>query len=182
MAGPTARPSGVSPQSAIGTSTPDRKWSRHPQVGLAAGSAVFAMIGIWSAWEGYSLGLYQFGTLEPGFFPFVFGVCLVVIALLSLGIDILHALRREPTVTPQDDDATGGSMRAFSYLVVGVGFGIAMNWIGFLPAALVGVFVLVRIVEQMPWRTSLLTAFGSAVAADLLFVRLLSVPLPAVPI
>jgi hypothetical protein len=34
----------------------------------------------------------------------------------------------------------------------------------------------------MPWRTALLTAGGAAVAADLLFVRLLKVPLPPIPL
>jgi hypothetical protein len=147
----------------------------------AAGSAAFACIGAWAALEARALGLYEFGSPAPGLFPFVFGVLLVAIALLSLVIDVLHALRREPQAPrPERADKRGG-VRVFGYLAVGMACAIAMNWIGFLPAALVGILLLVRVVERMPWRASLLTAVGSAVAADLLFVRLLSVPLPAVP-
>lgn len=147
----------------------------------ASGSAAFAGVGTWAALEAQALGLYEFGTPAPGLFPFVFGVLLVAIALLSLAIDILHLLRHdsEPFV-PERSDTRGGA-RVFGYLAVGMLCAIAMNWVGFLPAALLALLLLVRVVERMSWRASLLTAVGSAVAADLLFVRLLSVPLPAVP-
>ena len=147
----------------------------------AAGSASFAGIGAWAALQARALGLYEFGAPAPGLFPFVFGLLLVAIALLSLVIDILHALRGDSEAPVRERSDARGGIRVFGYLAVGMTCAIAMEWIGFLAAALLGILLLVRVVERMPWRASLLTAVGSAVAADLLFVRLLSVPLPAVP-
>jgi hypothetical protein len=161
--------------------SPGRAGVSRANLWKAAGSAAFACLGAWAALEARALGLYEFGTPGPGLFPFVFGVLLVAIALLSLAIDIFHALRPDAEVIVPERSDTRGGIRVFGYLAVGMAGSIAMNWIGFLPAALLGILLLVRVVERMPWRASLLTAVGSAVAADLLFVRLLSVPLPAVP-
>lgn len=147
----------------------------------AAGSAVFAVVGIWSAWEGRSLGLFQFGSPAPGLFPFIFGVMLVAIALLSLGIEIFRMARAAPPAEAPEEGTAGGRKRVIGYLAIGVGCTAAMNWIGFVPAALLGILLLVRAIEGMSWRTSLLVAVGSAIVADLLFVRLLAVPLPAIP-
>ncbi len=146
----------------------------------AAGSAVFASIGAWAAWEARAYGLYEFGSPAPGLFPFVFAILLLAIALLSLTIDLVHARSAAPETPAPDEACAQGSYRVFGYLGVGMVCAIVMNWIGFFPAALFGVFLLVRAIERMSWRASFLTALGSAVAADLLFVRLLAVPLPAI--
>jgi len=147
----------------------------------AAGSAGFAAVGAWAAWEAHPLGLYELGSPAPGLFPFVFGVLLLAIALLSLSIDVRQALRPGADAPSQQGGDLHGGIRVFGYLAIGTGCAVAMAWIGFVPAALLGILLLARCVERMSWRTALLTASGSAVAADLLFVRLLSVPLPATP-
>lgn len=177
MTGPSAEEPGAPTHSG-----PGRTGANRANLWKAAGSAAVACIGAWAALEALALGLYEFGAPAPGLFPFVFGVLLVAIALLSLVIDILQALRRDSEAFVPERSDTRGGVRVFGYLAVGMVCAIAMNWIGFLPAAFLGILLLVRLVERMSWRASLLTALGSAVAADLLFVRLLSVPLPAVPL
>lgn len=162
----------------------DRRYFSGPHLSPALGSLVFVLVGSWSAWEGKSLGLFMLGSPAPGLFPFVFGAMLAVIALISLGVDIARyrrMVRSIPVETVLEESEPGGPRRVVGYLAVGVGCAVTMNWIGFIPAALAGMLVLVRFVERLSWRTSLLIAVGSAIFAELLFVRLLAVPLPAMP-
>ena len=147
----------------------------------AAGSLVMAAIGCWAAWEGRSLGLCVLGTPAPGLFPFIFGVMLIAIALLCMVLDIASMRRSAATAAAPGDNDQGGLIRVIGYLAVGVALCIAMRWIGFVPAAFIGLLLLMRGFEGMPWKTSLPTALGATLAAYLLFVRLLAVPLPAIP-
>jgi len=159
--------------------------SRRETFARAAGSAAGLAIGAWAAWEGWRLRLFDLGSPGPGLFPFLFGVLLAAVALLSLAIDLRRARRAGPLPTPGSDagrDAAGGGVwRSCAYVLIGAGCMLAMQRIGFLAAVFVALLLLVRLVEQMSWRASLLTAFGAAVSADLLFVRLLSVQLPSWP-
>ncbi|MFN0160640.1 MAG: tripartite tricarboxylate transporter TctB family protein, partial [Burkholderiales bacterium] len=139
----------------------------------AAGSLAMAAIGCWAAWEGRKLGLFVLGTPAPGLFPFIFGVMLIAIALLCLVVDMVSMRRSAASTAPPADADPRGLLRVIGYLVVGVGFAIAMQWIGFVPAAFVGLLLLMRGCEGMPWRISLLTALGATLSAHLLFVRLL---------
>jgi hypothetical protein len=146
-----------------------------------AGSLAMAGIGCWAAWEGRTLGLFVLGTPAPGLFPFIFGCMLLVMALLCLIIDIA-AMRgggADPAV-PVDDRS--GLTRVAGYLAVGVGCAIAMQWVGFVLAAFVALLLLMRGFERMPWKVSLLTTVGATSVAYVLFVRLLGVPLPAMPL
>jgi hypothetical protein len=159
--------------------------SRREALARAAGSAAGLAIGGWATWEGRRLGLFDLGSPGPGLFPFLFGVLLAAVSLLSLAIDLGRARRPGgPAFAGADaaDDAAGrGVWRSFAYVLIGAGCMLAMQRIGFLAAVSVALLLLVRGVERMSWRASLLTAFGAAVAADLLFIRLLSVQLPSWP-
>ena len=177
--------SAVSSADSTAGPTRDRRHFSGPHISHALGSLVFVLVGAWSAWEGKSLGLFQFGSPAPGLFPFVFGAMLGVIAFISLGVDIARYRRMAssvPAETVLEEGEPGGRRRVVGYLVVGVGCALTMNWIGFIPAALIGMLVLTRLVERLSWRASLLITVGSAICAELLFHRLLAVPLPAIPI
>lgn len=146
-----------------------------------AGSLAMAGIGCWAAWEGRTLGLFVLGTPAPGLFPFIFGCMLLVMAVLCLIVDIA-AMRgggAAPAVPAVDPS---GLTRVAGYLAVGVGCAIAMQWVGFVFAAFLSLLLLMRGFERMPWKVSLLTTVGATAVAYVLFVRLLGVPLPAMPL
>jgi putative tricarboxylic transport membrane protein len=165
-------------------------------VRAAAGSALFAALGVFAAIEGRALGLTDLGSPGPGLFPFLFGVLLAATAGLSLCVDLVrvrraadprHARRQMPATDGlgedrRDDRAPGGGARVLGYVAIAAAMTASMGWTGFVPAAFAGLLAMVRGIERMPWRTALLTAGGAAVAADLLFVRLLKVPLPPIPL
>jgi putative tricarboxylic transport membrane protein len=159
--------------------------SRREAFARAAGSVAGLAIGAWAAREGWRIGLFDLGSPGPGLFPFLFGVLLAAVALLSLVIDLSRmrpaAVLPLPDTTAEQDASGGGVWRSFAYVLIGAGCMLAMQRVGFLAAVFVALLVLVRGVERMSWRASLLTAFGAAVSADLLFVRLLSVQLPSWP-
>ncbi len=160
---------------------------RRDRAGLhaAAGSLGFGLLGVGAAWGGSEIGLFSLGAPAPGLFPFCFGVLLAAVAAASLVVDLTRHARARPGVPAGADDepaAPGGNRRVVGYLAVGIGCALAMTTIGFVPAALVSVLALVRGVERMPWRLSLLVTAGSVLVAYLLFARLLAVPLPRIPI
>ena len=146
-----------------------------------AGSLAMAGIGCWAAWEGRTLGLFVLGTPAPGLFPFIFGCMLLVMALLCLIVDIA-AMRGGGAAPAVQTDDRSGLTRVAGYLAVGVSCAIAMQWVGFVLAAFVGLLLLMRGFERMPWKVSLLTTLGATSVAYVLFVRLLGVPLPAMPL
>lgn len=151
---------------------------------------------MFAAIEGRALGLTDLGSPGPGLFPFLFGVLLTAAAGLSLCVDLVRVrraagpddARRQTPATDglgrdrPDDHAPGGGARVLGYVSIAAAITAGMGWVGFMPAAFAGLLAMVRGIERMPWRTALLTAGGAAVAADLLFVRLLKVPLPAIPL
>lgn len=151
---------------------------------------------MFAAVEGRTLGLTDLGSPGPGLFPFIFGVLLAAAAGLSLCVDLVRMRRAARPVDARDrasatdapgedcpgDQSPGGGARVLGYVTVAAAITAGMGWVGFVPAAFAGLLAMVRGIERMPWRTALLTSGGAAVAADLLFVRLLKVPLPAIPL
>jgi len=119
--------------------------------------------------SGYEYGLWDLGAPGPGFFPIVAGGALLLLALATLA-------EREG---PAEDGVF--IRRLLGYVAGLVGFALAMEPLGALPAVAVLFVWLLGAVEGLSWRAVASTTVVATAGAWLLFDRLLNVPLPRGP-
>lgn len=137
----------------------------------ASGTAllVFALA---VAWEAAKLPFGSVNTPDAGFFP------------LSLAI-ALTALSGLIVVRSWLPDAAAGTMPSWSgagrvtmAAVAMVAYVAVIEWLGYLLATALVMLALLRGIERLKWRTSLVVTIASVVGSYVLFRRL-GVPLPS---
>jgi putative tricarboxylic transport membrane protein len=73
----------------------------------------------------------------------------------------------------------GGWRRVGATLAAMAGFALVLEPLGFLLAAFLSMVALLRAVEAQSWRRIIVIAAAAALVSQLVFARLLGVPLPA---
>jgi putative tricarboxylic transport membrane protein len=123
-------------------------------------------------------GEFPFGTLrvpQSAFFPKVLAVLLAALSLLML-IRPAAALATAEEAGAID---AGGWRRVGATLAAMAGFALVLEPLGFLLAAFLSMVALLRAVEAQSWRRIIVIAAAAALVSQLVFARLLGVPLPA---
>jgi putative tricarboxylic transport membrane protein len=106
-------------------------------------------------------------------------VSLAILAVLLIAQDLWRG-RRVVASAGQAPDASGthAHRRAAGMLLLGIGYLALVGTIGYLPAIALLILATARYMGR-PWSAQLaLIAAGGALLYDLLFVRLLGIPLP----
>jgi putative tricarboxylic transport membrane protein len=101
-----------------------------------------------------------------------------IIAGIMLVVGLALILRRRPD--PEDTEGSGRHRPRDTVLAVGatVALGLLLDTLGLIPAGIVYVLVLQRLVGA-PWRIAVPFAVATPIAIWLVFVTVLHVPLPA---
>lgn len=107
-------------------------------------------------------------------------VSLAVLAALLIAQDLWRA--RRVAAAARDEEREGGGteahLRAAGMLLIGVGYLLVVNTIGYVPAIALLVLATALFMGR-PWSAELiLLSLGGALLYYLLFVRLLGIPLP----
>ncbi|OZM76176.1 hypothetical protein CFP66_42705 [Pseudonocardia sp. MH-G8] len=130
---------------------------------------VVLALGVAALLGSFALGVGSPGDPDTGTWPLLVSAVLVV-----LGVALLVAVRR--THDAERFSRAGGLVLAG--LATMVAFVAVLEVIGFeIPAALL-TFVWLRFLGHEGWRTSIVTSVGVVVAFYVVFVGLLSVPIP----
>jgi putative tricarboxylic transport membrane protein len=130
---------------------------------VVVGLGVAALLG------SLALGVGSARTPDTGTWPL-----LVSIVLVALGLGLLALAGR----TRDAERFTGASGLVLAGLATMVGFVAVVAVIGFeIPSALL-MFVWLRFLGGESWRTSVITSLATVVAFYVVFVGLLSVPIP----
>ena len=143
---------------------------------------VTAAVGAAASWNARDLTMFGDHSVPgPGFFPKILAGLLI-----SLGLLLAVIAAREKTETPaaDADDSTGGHrmVRPVAVLVV---FGVIaplVAVIGYIPAMVLLVVVVLYGVERRRDLRSLLAAVLIPVATYVLFAHLFAIPLPSGPL
>lgn len=107
-------------------------------------------------------------------------VSLAILAALLIAQDLWRARRAAAVAPGKDADAgvTEAHLRAAGMLLIGMGYLVVVNTIGYVPAVALLVLATARFMGR-PWSVQLvLLALGGALVYYLLFARLLGIPLP----
>jgi putative tricarboxylic transport membrane protein len=140
---------------------------------------------IWMSLGGlFAAGAWQHGLMRrgvpgPGFLPFFSGLALILASLIVL-IPALARARdtvRKPLFPERD------SLRKVVVAVAAlIGFGIALEYLGYLLSTLVFMLAVAQLIERRRWGAAFTLAVLTAVLSHLLFVVLLEVQLPKGPL
>ena len=107
-------------------------------------------------------------------------VSLALLSALLIAQDLWRA-RRAGAAAGSDNREVGGAdahLRAAGMLLIGMGYLVVVNPIGYVPAVALLVLATARFMGR-PWSAGLiLLALGGALLYHLLFARLLGIPLP----
>jgi putative tricarboxylic transport membrane protein len=139
--------------------------------------AVLAALGVFIITQALAWDYYTLDGPGPGFFPFWYGVAMVVLSLLL----VLNAARADPDGESKGVDwhATGRAMTVWLAFALSVGL---MDFLGFLISFALLAFFLVAVVFHRPFLTAAVVAVASALAFHLIFPVALSVSLPTGPL
>ncbi|WP_203075247.1 tripartite tricarboxylate transporter TctB family protein [Falsiroseomonas ponticola] len=151
----------------------------------AAVSLFWVMLGIALCWSSRSLGLSDPSGPGSGLFPFLAGVL-----VLGGGVGLL--LRHVATggrpapgeeIAPQFWEAPGAPFRVLVLVVVVAGMILAVPWLGFALAGVLGLPLLFRVIApEKSWVSAIVTGIVAAGSMHLLFAVALGTPLPRGPL
>jgi putative tricarboxylic transport membrane protein len=144
---------------------------------------VTAVVGAAALWDARDLTMFgEHNVPGPGFFPKILAGLLVFLGLLLAGI----AFREKPAEPEVEEDATSTParrmLRPVGVLIV---FGVIaplVAIIGYIPAMVLLVLVVLYGIERRRDFRSLLAAVLIPVATYVLFAHLFSIPLPSGPL
>jgi putative tricarboxylic transport membrane protein len=139
--------------------------------------AVLAALGVFIITQARAWDYYTLDGPGPGFFPFWYGVAMVVLSLLL----VLNAARADSdgdSKAGMDWPATGRAMTVWLAFALSVGL---MDFLGFLISFALLSFFLVAVIFRRPFTTAAVVAVASALAFHLIFPVALSVSLPVGP-
>jgi putative tricarboxylic transport membrane protein len=124
------------------------------------------------AWQ---QGLMRRGVPGPGFLPFFSGLALVLVSLAVLVPALARARETEHAGFFPERDSPRRVLVALAALF---GFGIALEYLGYLLSTLLFMLVVAQVIERRSWGAVAALASLTAVLSYLLFVVLLEVQLP----
>ncbi len=132
---------------------------------------LFALFSLYVCIESVRLGLGTYHRPGPGFVSFLAGT---VLGVLSLALISLVLFRR--TEEAQAWQIRGRILMVFLAML---GFTLLVEWLGFLLAAFLFIWFLLKVVEQRGWGFSVGVALVVAGASHVVFDLWLRAQLPA---
>jgi putative tricarboxylic transport membrane protein len=147
------------------------------QKGDVISGAVLAALGVLIITQSRAWDYYTLDGPGPGFFPFWYGVTMVVLSLLLI-VNSARSGDDGESKGGMDWPAIGRAMTTWLAFALSVAL---MDFLGFLISFALLVFFLVAVIFRRPFMTATVVAVASAVAFHLVFPVALSVSLPTGP-
>ncbi len=145
---------------------------------------VTTAVGLLALWDASDLPMFgQNHVPGPGFFPKVLAILLTVLGVLLA----VTALRGQPAEIVEDSEGAAapnraGRVRAVAVLIALAIFGPLVSVIGYVPAMVLLVLVVLYGIEGRRDLRSAVAALAIPVATFLLFAHVFAIPLPAGPL
>ena len=141
--------------------------------GELAVALVLLVLACGVVWESLKMPAGTLGAPGPGFFPGVLGTLL---ALTSIGL-VIRAVRLR--LLPSTSHVPLGHRDIVLTTAALIVLSVAFEWLGFILATTLFMWVLLRAFSQLGWLRSLVAAAVAAIVSYVAFVQLLGVSLPA---
>lgn len=125
--------------------------------------------------EAYRLKLGDIRQPGPGFFPFWTGIIMGILSLVVL----FQSIREKESKDSIVQDEPFGSWNIIIVLAVLTTYFLSLEKVGFLINTFLFIGIMLKWVYLQSWRTTILSALGTAIAAQLLFNVLLKAQIPS---
>jgi putative tricarboxylic transport membrane protein len=125
--------------------------------------------------EAYRLKLGDIHQPGLGFFPFWTGIIMGILSLLVL----FQSIREKETKDSMVQYEPFGSWNIIAVLAILTAFFLSLEKVGFLINTFLFIGIMLKLVYFQSWRTTILGALGTAIAAQLLFNVLLKAQIPS---
>ena len=136
---------------------------------LCAG-LMFVAVAIWFGAQSFGLGIGKANQMGPGFFPIMLSGLLAVVGIATI-------------FTSADGESRVGTIpwRGLVFILAGpILFTVLLDGVGFLLAVWIPVYVATHASTRLRRRTALVLATLFTLAAWLIFIKGLRLPIPAV--
>jgi hypothetical protein len=147
---------------------------------------VTAAVGAAATWDASDLSMFgDHDVPGPGFFPKILAGLLIVLGLLLAGIAVRETPEQPDGVEADGEDSGVGRRRMLRPVGVLIVFGVIaplVAVIGYIPATVLLVLVVLYGIERRRDFRSLLAAVLIPVATYVLFAHLFAIPLPSGPL
>jgi len=113
----------------------------------------------------------------PGFFPFLIAVIIMGISFTIILKAIILKKDKEKKVN-NSEKVKGSILKISYYIILTILYGITLERIGFLITSIFLIIIILKYVEKMSWKITLLVGFPCVIVSYILFVYFLGVYLP----
>jgi len=125
--------------------------------------------------EAHRLNLGDIHQPGPGFFPFWTGIIMAILSLIVL----FQSIREKESKDSMVQDEPFGSWNIVVVLAVLTIYFLSLEKVGFLLNTFLFIGIMLKLIYFQSWRTTILGALGTAIAAQLLFNVLLNAQIPS---
>jgi putative tricarboxylic transport membrane protein len=137
-------------------------------------NSFWILFSLFTCTEAYRLGLGSVSQPGPGFFPFAAGTVMLLACLTAL---LRAAWKKEKA------DHPGGEKQFRWWNIVIIlaaitAYALSLEKIGFLVNTFVFMCLLLKVIEPQPWKTSIIGALITTVAANVIFNIIFQAQIP----
>ncbi len=133
-------------------------------------------LGIFLSWQSVRLSIWGPSGPEPGFYPLLLAIFILVFSAVLAGRSLL-LFRREKFGGGKA--ARINRLKVSAYLVLSLLYGVLIADLGFLLTSGLVLLLLFKIVERQSVKTTILLTFVSILVSYLVFIYFLKIPLPS---
>ncbi len=149
------------------------------------GALFFVCFGLFLGWQSFHYRIWGEVGPRAGFFPLAIAIIIIVLSLIIIAkslIDRSEAIKfqasKEEQIQGADETATVDYRKIASYVILAVLFAILITSVGFVVTSFAYLLLMLKFVEKLNWKKSILWTSVSIAVSYLVFVRALDVQLP----
>jgi Na+-transporting methylmalonyl-CoA/oxaloacetate decarboxylase beta subunit len=149
------------------------------------GALFFVCFGLFLGWQSFKYRIWGENGPRAGFFPLALAIIIVVLSsiiivksLIDRSDVIKSNARKEEEIRMAKETGVVNYSKVAYYVILAVLFALLLTSVGFLITTSAYLLIMLKLVEKMNWKRSILWTSVSITVSYLLFVRALEVQLP----
>jgi putative tricarboxylic transport membrane protein len=149
------------------------------------GALFFVCFGLFLGWQSFKYRIWAQTGPRAGFFPLAIAIIIVVLSLIIIVQALLNRsdviksqAREEEQIRMAKETGVVSYSKVAYYVILAVLFALLLTSVGFLITTSAYLLIMLKLVEKMNWKRSILWTSVSITVSYLLFVRALDVQLP----
>lgn len=141
------------------------------------GALFFVCFGLFLGWQSFQYQIWSRIGPRAGFFPLLTAIIIVMLSLIVI-IRALIKSRKEEQIQMAEEASDVNYRKVAYYVIFAILFALLLTSVGFLITTFAYTLLMLKLVEKMNWKRSILWTSVSIIVSYLLFIEALGVQLP----